>query len=97
MLAQALRKWGGRESKRHVKSWRGGKTERSIQLQIPYDFLKFYFSYFTPFVRLIIVEKGHLNFRGFKNVMEREIRKILTFVKRSVAFKIFGKITLEPS
>ena len=28
---------------------------------------------------------------GFKNVMERGIRKILTFVKRSIASKIFGK------
>ena len=28
--------------------------------------------------------------------MERGIRKILTFVKRSVASKIVGKITLKP-
>ena len=28
--------------------------------------------------------------------MERGIRKILTFVKRSIASKIVGKITLKP-
>ena len=86
MLAQALRKWGGRESKRHVKSWRGGKTERSIQLQIPYDFLKFYFSYFTPFVRLIIVEKGHLKFSriqkcdGERNKKNSHFRKTFSCI-----------------
>ena len=56
-----------------------------------YDFLKFNFSYFTPYA-------SQDNFRrkpkifGFKNVMERGIRKILTFVKRcSNASKILGK------
>ena len=29
--------------------------------------------------------------------MEREIRKILTFVKPKIASKIFGKIILKPS
>ena len=34
---------------------------------------------------------------GFKNVIEREVRKILTFVKHAIVPKIFGKITLKPS
>ena len=46
--------------------------------------------FWSIYVRLIFVEKGNLKFCGFKNVMEREITKILTFVKRSTASKIFG-------
>ena len=83
-----------------MTSWRGGKTERSIQLQIPYDFLEFYFSYFTPFVRLIIEEKGNLKFSRIPLIQKcngERNNKILTFVKRSVASKIFGKMTLESS
>ena len=34
---------------------------------------------------------------GFKNVIEREVKKILTFLKRAISPKIFGKITLKPS
>ena len=33
---------------------------------------------------------------GFKNVMERGVKKILTYVKRSIASKMFRKITLRP-
>ena len=48
---------------------------------MPYDFLKFNFSHFTPHtVRLFFVEKRKPKIFGFKNVMERGIRKILTFV-----------------
>ena len=51
-------------------------------LIIPYDFLKFNFSHFTPQVRLFLVEKRKPKVFGFKNVMERGIKKILTFVIR---------------
>ena len=44
-------------------------------------------SHFTSQVRLIF---------GFKNVMERGIRKCLTFVIRQISSKIFGKIILKP-
>ena len=50
--------------------------------QIPYDFLKFNFSQYTPQVRLFFVEKRKPKIFGFKNVMERGIRKILPFVIR---------------
>ena len=43
-------------------------------------FLNISFSYFTPEVRLFFVEKRKPKLFGLKNVMEREIRKILTFV-----------------
>ena len=33
---------------------------------------------------------------GFKNVMERGVRKNLTFVISYIASKIFGKIILKP-
>ena len=35
-------------------------------LKIPYDFVKFNFSYFTPYVRLIFLEKGNLKFSDSK-------------------------------
>ena len=66
--------------------------------KIPYDFLKFNSSHFTPFIRLIFVEKRQPKIFGFKDVMERSergIRKILTFLKRSIASKILAKITLK--
>ena len=34
---------------------------------------------------------------GFENVMEREIRKTVTFEKLHMASKIVGKIILKPS
>ena len=52
-------------------------------LIIPYDFLKFNFSHFTPQVRLFFVEKkGTLSFRIQKCDGERDKKKILTFVIR---------------
>ena len=39
-----------------------------------------YFSHFTPQVRLLFVEKRTPKIFGFKNVLKREIRKILSFV-----------------
>ena len=57
-------------------------TYRFLGLSYPYDFLKFNFSHFTPQVGLFFVEKGKPKLFGFKNVMERGIRKILTFVIR---------------
>ena len=47
---------------------------------MPYDFLRFIFLNFTAQVRLFFVGKRKPEFFGFKNVMERGIRKILTFV-----------------
>ena len=61
-----------------------------------YDFLKFIFLHFTPQVRLFFIEKRKPEIFGFKNVMERGIRKILTFVMSQIASKIFGKIKLKP-
>ena len=63
---------------------------------IPCDFLKFNFSYFTPQVKLFFVVKRKPKIFGFKNAMERGIRKILTFVKLKITSKIFGKIILKP-
>ena len=39
-----------------------------------------YFSHFTPQVRLLFVENRTPKIFGFKNVLKREIRKILSFV-----------------
>ena len=50
--------------------------------------MKFNFSYFTPYVRLIFVEKENLKFWDSK-IWLREYKKILTFVKRAIAPKIF--------
>ena len=50
--------------------------------KLPYDFLKFNFSHFTPQVREFFVQKGKPKIFAFKNVMERGIRKILSFVIR---------------
>ena len=52
---------------------------RGLSKITPYDFLKFNPSYFTPYVKLITKWKSQIF--GFKNVMERGIRKILTFIK----------------
>ena len=49
-----------------------------------------------PYVRLIFRRKKKPKIFGFKNTVEKGIRKILTFVKRSIAYKIFGKIILKP-
>ena len=59
--------------------------DRSIHVQfskreIPYDFLKFNSSHFTPQVRLFFVERRKPKLFGFKNAMERGIRKCLTFI-----------------
>ena len=48
-------------------------------LSNPYGFLKFNFSHFTAQVRLSFVQKRKPKIFEFKNVMERGIRKILTF------------------
>ena len=53
-------------------------------------------SHFTSQVRLFFVEKRKPKIFGFKNVMERGIRKCLTFVIRQISSKIFGKIILKP-
>ena len=64
---------------------------------IPYDFLKLVqVSHFTSQVRLFFVEKRKPKIFGFKNVMERGIRKCLTFVIRQISSKIFGKIIVKP-
>ena len=78
-------------------------VERSIHVQflkliyyIPYDFLKLNFSHFTLRVMLFFVKKKKPKIFGFNNVIEIGIRKILTFVKRKIASKIFGNIILKP-
>ena len=48
-------------------------------MTVPFDFLKFNFSHFTPQVGLFFVEKGKPKLFGIKNVMERGITTILTF------------------
>ena len=40
---------------------------RKVIYQIPYDFLKFNFSHFTPQIRLFFVEKGNLQFSDSKS------------------------------
>ena len=45
-------------------------------------FFGVFFSHFTPQVRIFFVEKKKPNIFGFKNLMESENRKILTFVMR---------------
>ena len=54
------------------------------------NFLKFNFSHFTPQVRLFFVEERKAKIFGFKNVMERGISKILTFIIRQIESKIFS-------
>ena len=45
------------------------------------DFLKFNFSHFTPQVIIFFVEKRQPKILGLKNVMDKGVNKILTFVK----------------
>ena len=47
------------------------------------------FSHFTSQVRMFFVEERKPNIFGFKNAMERGIKKCLTFVIRQIASKIF--------
>ena len=54
---------------------------RSLSKKIHCDFLKFNFSYVDLYFRLIFLEKGKLKFSDSKNVMERGITKILTFLE----------------
>ena len=56
-------------------------TISKINYLIPYDFLKFNFSHFTPHVSPFFVEKGNLKFPESKMQMHRGIRKIITFLK----------------
>ena len=64
--------------------------------RIPYDFLRFNFFIFYSLRQANFRRKRKPNIFGFKNVMEREKSKIITFVKRSITSKLFGKITLLP-
>ena len=45
---------------------------------------------------LFFIKKGNLKFFRFKNVMERGIRKVLSFVIGEIASEVFGKIKLNP-
>ena len=56
------------------------RTIFEAYLKTSHDFLKLNFLHFTPYVRLIFL---------FKNVIEREIRKIIIFVKRAIASNDF--------
>ena len=51
-------------------------------------------SFFT--FHFVFSQKRKPKIFGFKNVIKRGIRKILTFIKGSIASKIFDKITLKP-
>ena len=46
---------------------------------------------------LFFVENRKPKIFGFKNVIEIRIGKIVTFVKRQIASKIFGKMKLKLS
>ena len=59
-------------------------------------FLKFNFSHFTPQVSLYFAEKRKPKIFGFKNVMERRICKIFTFVIRWIASKLSAKYYWSP-
>ena len=48
---------------------------------------------FTPFYKAYFHRKRKTKIFEFKNVMERRIRKTLSFVKHAIVSKIFGKIT----
>ena len=48
---------------------------RSTSNQIPYDFLKFNFSHFSPQVRLFFLEKGNLKFSDSKMRWKEESEK----------------------
>ena len=70
--------------------------------KISFDFLKFpnfrklkFFTFYS-LCYAYFRRKRKPKIFGFKNVMERGIRNILTFVKRSIASKVLGKITLKP-
>ena len=54
------------------------------------------FSHFTAQARLFFVQKMSPRIFGFKKVIERGMKKILTFVIRQIASKILGKIILKP-
>ena len=57
----------------------------SLSNKFPYDFLKFDFSHFTPQDRLFSQKKENLKLsdsKMIKTVIERGIRKILTFITR---------------
>ena len=54
------------------------------------------FSHFSTQVSLFFRRKRKPKMFGFKQAMERGIRKILTFVKLKIASKIFGKIIRRP-
>ena len=51
-----------------------------------FGFLKSDFSHCAPPVRVFFVEKRERKIFGFKNVMERAIREIFTFVKLHLTF-----------
>ena len=69
---------------------------RSSANKLPKIFRSLTFPHFTRQVWLFFVEKGKPKTFGFKNVMERGIGKILSFVICYIASKIFGKILLKP-
>ena len=69
---------------------------RSFCNKCPTTFLSLFFSYFTPSVRPFFTEKRKPKVFGFKNVMDRGISKILFYLIREIAYKIFREIILKP-
>ena len=71
---------------------------RSLSNKFPttYDFLKFNFPILLRKLGYFFIEKRKPKIFGFKNVMERRIRKCLTFAMRYISPKIFAEIMLKP-
>ena len=61
-----------------------------------HEFSAVYFHFSLPKLGYFSQSERKAKIFGFKNAMEREIRKCLTFVIRQIASKIFGKIILKP-
>ena len=55
-----------------------------LKLTYSLRFSEFNFSYFTLQVKLFFIEKKKPKISGFKNIVERGIRKILTFELRQI-------------
>ena len=68
---------------------------RSLSKQFPTIFWSLIFTFYSP-CQANFRRKSKPKIFAFKNVMNRGIRKILSFVKRSIVSKGFGKITLKP-
>ena len=69
--------------------------EAYLTIKFPTILWNFIFSQFTPQARLFFVRKRKPKIFGFKNVIERWIKKF-SFITRQIASNIFGKKTMKP-